>query len=119
MIVKFTMALANAETEFGMACQRLVPWSGAAGEPPFGVMACYLPGGNTSAPDLHDQDEVMIMMSGAGSVRIGDESTAITVNDVIVVPRNREHVVSNLGDSTMSWISFYWPLHEPTDGGAR
>jgi mannose-6-phosphate isomerase-like protein (cupin superfamily) len=108
----------NAADEFGMACQRLVPWALQADEPPFGVMACFLPSGRASAPDCHDQDEVMIVLSGTGTVEVGGEHGEIRSSDVVVLPRNNVHIVRNDGAGVLSWVSFYWPLHEPANASA-
>lgn len=113
MIKKTILSAALAEAEFGMACQRLLPWAGAQDEPPFGVMACFLPAAAASAPDCHDQDEVMIVLSGEGTVQIGDESTGVSAGEVVAIGRNRTHVVRNSHQTELAWISFYWPLHEP------
>jgi mannose-6-phosphate isomerase-like protein (cupin superfamily) len=112
MITKFAISQAAAEVEFGMACQRLVPWAGSTEEPPVGAMVCFLPADSDSAPDCHDQEEVMIVLSGTGTVRIGDESATITAGEVVAIPRNQEHVVGNPNTETLSWFSLYWPLHE-------
>ena len=114
MITKFAISETRAEVAFGMACQRLVPQAGEEEEePPFGAMACFLPATTTSAPDRHDQDEVMIVLSGSGMVRVGDESTTISAGEVVAIARTREHVVQNPTEAMLSWVSFYWPLHEP------
>ncbi|GAA2571940.1 MULTISPECIES: cupin domain-containing protein [Streptomyces] len=116
MIRTYRIHEENAAQEFGMACQRLVPWAGQDEEPPFGAMACFLSAGDRSAPDCHDQDEVMITLGGRGTVDVGEESAAIDAGTVLVIPRNQAHVVHNLGDTGLSWVSFYWPLHEPKNG---
>ena len=113
MITKLRIDPAAAESEFGMACQRIIPWAGAADEPPLGAMACFLNAGASSAPDLHDQDEVMLVLSGTGTVLLDDERDAITAGDVVVLERNREHTVVNDGLEALTWIALYWPLHEP------
>ncbi len=113
MITKLRIDPALAESEFGMACQRLIPWSSAADEPPLGAMACFLDAGASSAPDLHDQDEVMLVLSGTGTVLLDGEREAITAGDVVVLERNREHTVVNDGLAALTWIALYWPLHEP------
>jgi mannose-6-phosphate isomerase-like protein (cupin superfamily) len=113
VINKTAISAANAEADFGLACQRLVPWTGGPDEPPFGAMACFLPAAASSAPDCHDQDEVMIVLSGTGTVQIGDESTELSAGDVVTIGRNRRHVVGNPYRATLTWLSFYWPLHEP------
>ena len=113
MITKFRVEESSAASEFGMACQRLVPWAAHEEKPPFGAMACFLAGSGQSDPDCHNQDEVMIIISGRGDVRIADETTTVQRGDFVVLPRNHEHVVTNPHEETLVWISCYWPLHEP------
>ncbi|MFD1830221.1 MULTISPECIES: cupin domain-containing protein [Streptomyces] len=115
MITKIRISLSDASEEFGMACQRLIPWQGAAegGEPPVGAMACFLPSGSSSEPDCHNQDEVMIVLSGTGRLDLAQETTDFQAGDLLVLPRNQEHVVHNPTGSLLSWVSVYWPLHEP------
>ena len=117
MITKLRIDPALAESEYGMACQRIIPWSAAADEPPLGAMACFLDAGASSAPDVHDQDEVMLVLSGAGTVLLDDESDTICAGDVVVLERNREHTVVNDGLAALTWIALYWPLHEPRANG--
>ncbi len=117
MITKFPIDEMHAVDEFGMACQRLIPWAGQGEEPPFGAMACFLPAGADSVPDCHDQVEVMIVLSGAGSISIAEERRWIAAGEMVVIPRNRKHVVYNPGTRTLRWVSLYWPLREPENGG--
>ncbi|MFD4658714.1 cupin domain-containing protein [Kitasatospora sp. NPDC058444] len=117
MITKIRIDRNSAAEEFGMRCQRIIPWAGAGEEPPVGAMACFLPAGSSSAPDCHDQDEVMIVMSGTGRITLDGEDTSCGAGDVVVLPRNQEHVVHSTGDSELQWVSFYWPLHEPAKDG--
>ncbi|WP_221351692.1 cupin domain-containing protein [Streptomyces beigongshangae] len=114
MITKFRIHEGAAVSEFGMACQRLIPWQAQESreEPPFGGMACFLPAGASSEPDCHDQDEVMVILSGSGSLDLAGDRTEFTASDVVVLPRNQEHVVHNPGPETLTWLSVYWPLHE-------
>lgn len=113
MIDKFLVDETEAVSEFGMACQRLIPWTGQGDEPPMGLMACFLDSGAKSDPDLHAQDEVMLVLSGNGVVDLAGESTDIGPRELVVLPANREHVVHNPGDTPLVWVSLYWPLHEP------
>ena len=113
MITKDRIHIDNATSEFGMACQRIIPWPGAAHEPPLGTMACFLDPGAQSQPDVHDQDEVMIVLAGSGTVQLGDERDEIAAGDVVVLERNKEHTVFNDGDERLDWLALYWPLHEP------
>ncbi len=115
MITKIHISATSASDEFGMACQRLIPWqpTQADGEPPVGAMACFLAAGSSSEPDCHDQDEVMVILSGSGTLQLAGETADFTTGDLLVLPRNNEHVVSNPTDAPLSWLSVYWPLHEP------
>lgn len=121
MITKLRIDPALARAEFGMRCQRLVPWH-AGDEPPLGAMACFLPPGAESDPDRHSQDEVMFVLAGAGEVELAGGTTSVTVGDVVVLPGGHEHVVRNPDTgaaATLSWLSVYWPLHEtPREAGA-
>jgi mannose-6-phosphate isomerase-like protein (cupin superfamily) len=117
MITKFRIEERAASTEFGLSCQRLIPWTTDGPEPPLGVMACFLPLGTSSAPDCHDQDEVMIVLAGSGTLQLGDELDEFTAGDVLVLPRNQVHVVHNPGVNPLTWVSMYWPLHEPGSVG--
>ncbi|MFJ3768537.1 cupin domain-containing protein [Streptomyces sp. NPDC090082] len=111
---RFRIDRSAATEEFGLACQRLVPWPGGDAEPPVGAMACFLKPGGDSAPDCHNQDEVMIILSGTGSVTLdGVLEPPFRTGDVVVLPRNQEHVVHNTGEAELSWVSLYWPLREP------
>ncbi|ARF76313.1 hypothetical protein B7C62_31550 [Kitasatospora albolonga] len=116
MITKFRIEEASAVPEFGMACQRLIPWAGDQPEPPVGAMACFLPAGAASDPDLHDQDEIMIVLSGGGTIELDGETAEFGAGEMIVLPRNKEHVVRNPLDGPCTWVSFYWPLREPRPG---
>ena len=116
MISKFRVDEALAEPEFGLACQRLIPWPGQGEEPPAGLMACFLEPASSSAPDCHDQDEVMLILGGRGDVDLAGETTEFGPRDLIVLPAGHEHVVHNRSDAPLVWVSLYWPLHQPKGG---
>jgi len=112
VISKFRVDEAVAVPEFGVACQRLIPWTGQDQEPPMGLMACFLQPAGSSDPDCHDQDEVMIILSGHGAVDLPGETADVAPRDLVVLPGNSEHVVHNRGDAPLVWVSLYWPLRE-------
>ncbi|MCT4354579.1 cupin domain-containing protein [Streptomyces sp. Je 1-79] len=110
---RFRIDRSSAKEEFGLACQRLIPWAGADEDPPVGAMACFLAPGGDSDPDCHNQDEVMLILSGTGSVTLdGVLEPPFHAGDLVVLPRNQEHVVHNTGAVELSWVSLYWPLRE-------
>ncbi|MEJ2855971.1 MULTISPECIES: cupin domain-containing protein [unclassified Saccharothrix] len=116
MITKFRIDESVAKEEFGLACQRLIPWptdSDSAEEPPLGAMACFLRPGGSSLPDCHNQDEFMLILSGTGTLDLDGESASFEKGDLLVLPRNQEHVVHNgSDDENLVWVSLYWPLRE-------
>ena len=115
MIETFTIDRAAAGFEFGTSTQRLIPWAGQAHEPPFGQMACFLDPGTQTTPDCHDQDEVVIVLSGQAELRMEGESVRLHAGQLAHLPRNRTHVVANPAGEPLAWISIYWPLHEPEE----
>ncbi|WP_165945667.1 cupin domain-containing protein [Micromonospora sp. KC606] len=116
MIEKVTIDADSAVEEFGMRCQRLIPQAIGPQEPPLGAMACFLEAGRDSAPDCHDQDELMVVIAGTGAVTLAGERTPIGPGDLVFLPRNREHVVHSAAGTRLSWLSVYWPLYEPVPG---
>ncbi|WP_431043000.1 cupin domain-containing protein [Streptomyces sp. P1-3] len=117
MIIKFRIAEANASMESGVACQRLIPWAGQQEEPPLGAAACFLPPGGSSAPGCDDQDKVMVILDGVGSVDVSTEDEThtepLSAGDVLVLPRHHKHVVHNRMNTPLTWISLHWPPHAP------
>jgi mannose-6-phosphate isomerase-like protein (cupin superfamily) len=114
VIHTFEVDVAEAAEEFGTSCQRLIPWATPASETPFGAMACFLAPGARSAPDCHDQDEVVLVLGGEAEVRIGADSVQVTPRQLVFLPRNQTHVVVNTSSTEqLAWLSLYWPLHEP------
>lgn len=119
MIETFAIDRAAAAHEFGTATQRLVPWPGQAQEPPFGQLACFLDPGASTTPDRHDQDEIVIVLSGLAELDVEGESVRLAAGQLAHLPRNRTHVVSNPAGEPLSWVSLYWPLREPAAGSAE
>jgi mannose-6-phosphate isomerase-like protein (cupin superfamily) len=113
MISRFAIDRAAASQEFGTSTQRLVPWPGQGEEPPFGQMAIFLEAGAETTPDRHNQDELVIVLSGQADLRVEDEEVHLVAGQIAHLPRNSRHVLSNPGDEPLSWISVYWPLREP------
>jgi len=114
MIETFAIDRSAATLEFGTSTQRLIPWRGQDEEPPFGQMACFLDPGAKTTPDCHNQDEIVIVLSGRADLWIDGESVQLAEGEMAHLPRNRRHVLTNPADEPLAWISIYWPLREPT-----
>jgi mannose-6-phosphate isomerase-like protein (cupin superfamily) len=68
------------------------------------------PGGRTD-PHQHTENEVFIILGGAGEMVIGEESSPIAAGEFVLIPADREHQLRN-GSATESleFLSIYWPL---------
>ena len=89
---------------------------GAAGGTPYAELisrgtlrvGLYAPRG-TDAQQLHDQDEVYVVMSGRGTFRNGPVSHPFQPGDVLFVPAGVRHVFEDFSDDLYVWVVFYGP----------
>ena len=114
MVARFEISDANAARRFGMACQQLLDGPEREGMQPFGAMACFLAQGGSSEPDCHEEEEVMIVLSGTGELDLAGEREELSARDVVVLPPNAQHTVRNSGEEALEWVSIYWV---PGDSG--
>jgi quercetin dioxygenase-like cupin family protein len=104
-----TLSEASAGGEFGTRCQRVFPLDVL--DETLGAMGCWLEPGAQTAPDQHNQREMVLVTSGRGTLVSGDETTALKAGDVVFIEKNHEHVL-HCTDEPLAWISVYWPLRE-------
>lgn len=115
MITRLRVDQASAIAEFGIRCQRVIPWD-EADEPPFGAMVLWMDGGGKSGVDYHTQREIIMGLSGSGILHMeGHEDTPFSPGDVLVCPNRRKHYVTNPSSEALSFLSLYWPIHEILD----
>jgi methionyl-tRNA synthetase len=92
---------------YNILCQS-IPMHKALGTPGGSALCRIKPRGLTAAHEHHDQ-EVFIITKGMGEMRIGPNSSPVTVNSVISIPPYTEHELKNLSeDEDLEFISFYW-----------
>lgn len=65
-----------------------------------------LPAGGTDAQKPHNEDEVYYVVSGRGSVRVGDEDRAAGPGDVIYVPAGVAHHFHSIAEELMLLVLF-------------
>lgn len=100
----------SALAEYGTACQRIFP--DAVADDTFGSMACWLAPGTSTAPDEHNQRELLIVLSGDGAITVDETRHSLTAGDVLMIEREYPHVI-HAGSAELHWISVYWPRIEP------
>jgi mannose-6-phosphate isomerase-like protein (cupin superfamily) len=64
------------------------------------------PGGATP-PHRHDCEEVVVIVSGRGELRVRDEVFAFGANATLVVPQDVEHQILNTGDEPLKVLAAF------------
>lgn len=77
------------------------------------VMMSIEPGSDIGKEVHEDNDQILMLVSGAGKALIGTEETDFEVGDVAMVPSGTEHNFTTVGDNPMKIITFYSPAHHP------
>lgn len=106
-------SLVDQSPPHGFVEDCLFPWP-EAGLPPFGAMSCCISAGARSDPDSHNQDEIAFIYRGFGEVIIGADVSPIRQGDVVLIPRNADHIFSNTSkEGDLAFFSVWWPRIEP------
>lgn len=69
-----------------------------------------LPPGTELAARHHAPQEIYFIRSGIGELRLGDETRRVKPGDVIYIPENTLHGISNPGTTRLEFLWFF-----PTD----
>jgi methionyl-tRNA synthetase len=93
----------------------LYPWE-AIDETPFGAsLAVVEPGGKTMIHH-HNPCETFLICQGRGTMTCNGESSAVASGDVIYMPPQSEHFLSNDSDSDpLMFLSVFWDGKEPQE----
>lgn len=65
-----------------------------------------VPGGATP-PHRHDCEEVVVIVSGRGELRVNDEVFAFGPDTTLVVPQNVDHQILNTGDAPLEMLAAF------------
>ena len=57
----------------------------------------------------HDQDELYIVVDGAGTLVRGDERIEFKPGDALFVPAGMPHHFERFGDDFVTWVVFWGP----------
>lgn len=98
--------------EYGIRLQRFYPVE--SHPTPFGSSWCVVePGGSTLAHE-HHEGETFFILEGKGMMRIGDETTAVSEGDVVMIPPFSQHVLENRsGAERLVFLSVWWDAMPP------
>lgn len=90
-----------------------LPELGELKEAPFGGMICRIEPGEATDQDFHDQSELFVVATGAGSLITDSETVAIHTGEVFTLPAKVPHVIKNTGTTVLTFVSVWWPRNEP------
>jgi mannose-6-phosphate isomerase-like protein (cupin superfamily) len=88
--------------------RQLYPWENVV-TPPWNSTICVVHPRESSAAHSHGMDETFIILSGTGHVQVGDERRDIAEGDVLYIPGDTNHILTNTSDSEpVKFVSIYW-----------
>jgi mannose-6-phosphate isomerase-like protein (cupin superfamily) len=75
-----------------------------------------LPAGAQTTAHLHPKtEEIYYILSGNGTMRIGDETRQVGPGDAIAIPPGAEHQITNTGTPVLKFICCCAPGYEHDD----
>ncbi len=78
------------------------------------VVVMSIPPGTDIGDEVHeDNDQILQLVAGNGTVVLGGESSAFRPGDVVLVPAGTRHNFITVGDQAMKIITTYSPPHHP------
>jgi sugar phosphate isomerase/epimerase/mannose-6-phosphate isomerase-like protein (cupin superfamily) len=77
--------------------------------PPFQSAWGYLNPGEEMELHYHPTEEIYLVFKGNGVVVVGPRRRGVTVGDVIFIPPNEMHTMSNQSDGPLLWMALWWP----------
>jgi Cupin domain len=98
---------ASPKLEYNTLFRRLLPWHGMVRTPWGGAWATIAPG-DASELYKHDEEEIAIVVGGAGEIRVDSEVRTIKKGDVVYFQPYCEHVVTNTSSESLEVLFFWW-----------
>lgn len=92
--------------------RRLYPWQGVV-TPPWKSSIVSMRPAESSTEHRHVTDETFIFLTGSGTVGLGEDIRSVIEGDVIYIPHDNNHVVSNTSAlEPLTFVSIYWVQDE-------
>ena len=106
-------ALAHSNYEYGCDLRRLYPWENVADPMYWGAAIASVRPAESTTPHSHDESETFIVMSGAGTMSIESECEAIESGDVVYIPKNQHHFITNSSETVpLTFLTIFWDSPE-------
>jgi mannose-6-phosphate isomerase-like protein (cupin superfamily) len=71
--------------------------------------------GARQAPHEHAPEQVYVIVSGRGRMRVGDEERDLERGAIALVPSGSTHGITNIGDEPLVYVSAATPAFRVTD----
>jgi len=85
----------------------------ATGEKVQIVIMSIPPGGEIGSETHPDNDQTLLLVSGAGQVVLNGQTADYEAGDIVLVPAGTEHNFITKGDAPMKIVTTYSPPHHP------
>jgi uncharacterized protein len=100
----------------GVELQELVGRTAAARSPDYSVARFALaPERGTGTSYNKIGEEVFLIISGRGTLVLGEEASSVTTGSVVVIPAGLKHSLTAAPDSSLEFYALTWPAFSPDD----
>lgn len=82
------------------------------GHPPFQSAWGYLDPGEEMELHYHPTEEIYLVFKGEGVVIVGPREKKVTAGDVVFIPPNQLHTMSNKSNAPLLWMAVWWEAPE-------
>jgi sugar phosphate isomerase/epimerase/mannose-6-phosphate isomerase-like protein (cupin superfamily) len=76
--------------------------------PPFQSAWGYLKPGEEMELHHHPTEEIYLVFEGEGVVIVGPRERKVTAGDVVAIPPNQMHTMSNRSEKPLLWMAVWW-----------
>jgi mannose-6-phosphate isomerase-like protein (cupin superfamily) len=84
---------------------RRVLWTGEHTQ----LVIMTIPPGGEIGEEVHDVDQILTFVSGAGKAKVSGETRNVVQGDLVVVPAGRKHNFTNDGPNPLVLYTVYGP----------
>ena len=71
--------------------------------------------GNRQPPHSHGPQQVYVITRGEGRMKVGDEERDVHEGQMVFIPPDTEHGITNTGEGTLTYVSAATPAFSVTD----
>lgn len=95
------------QEESAMHCRVTFPLLGVPGTESLGSVYFEIDPGDELAAHTDSQDEIVVLLSGSGEGRIGDETAEVSAGGMVFIPAMAPHGFRNTGSETIRALGIF------------